>query len=218
MTARDKDLPQRVRALEAEKEELKAEVERLRDENKRWARMAGTDSLTGLPNKISFMRAMLPQTLKRSAKDGDPVGIVLLSADELGEINETHGREAGDQVIQGLGELLRSLLGEEDRVAHVDGTHFSVVVYPGDLDTVRGRANMLRARVKAHFFPCGDSTKQITVSSGVASIRAKEGADDRATAEDVFHHLNRVLYSAKKAGGNRVETVDEKDLEKKEQS
>ena len=65
MTDRDKNPSQRVKALEAQNEALKEEVERLRDENKRWARMAGTDSLTGLPNKISFLRALLPQTLSK---------------------------------------------------------------------------------------------------------------------------------------------------------
>ena len=57
---------QRIRELEAENRALRQEVERLRAENRRWARMAGTDAMTGLPNKISFMRALVPQALRRA--------------------------------------------------------------------------------------------------------------------------------------------------------
>lgn len=204
-------LAQRVRDLEMEDRAQKEEIRRLKEENRRWARLAGTEALTGLPNKISFMRAMVPQTIQRAAVEEQPVGFILLSADDLGTINETYGREAGDQVIRGMGDLLKSLLDEEDRVGHIDGTNFSVILYPADLDTVRGRSNMLRARVRAHGFPCGDTTAQITISVGITSLEPPPEADRRVLGEQAFHLLNGALYMAKKAGGNRVEVVLVKD-------
>ena len=74
------DLEERLRALENENEALKRDVARLQSENRRWARMAGTDAMTGLPNKISFSRALLPQSLDRAARESQSLGIVLLSA------------------------------------------------------------------------------------------------------------------------------------------
>ena len=200
-------LLRRIQKLENENRALKADARRLREENRRWARMAGTEALTGLPNKISFVRAMIPQTIQRASEAGKPVGFILLSADNLGDINETYGRQAGDQVIRGLGELLKSLLGDDDRVGHIDGTNFAVILYPADLDTVRGRSNMLRARVRAHGFPCADTTAQITISAGIMSIEPSADADRRALSEETFRLLNGALYMAKKAGGNRVEVV-----------
>ncbi len=164
------------------------------------------------------MRAMVPQAIQRAAVEEKPVGFIFLSADDLGTINETYGREAGDQVIRGMGDLLKSLLNEEDRVGHIDGTNFSVILYPADLDTARGCSNMLRARVRAHGFPCGDTTAQVTISVGITSIEPPPEADRRALGEQAFRLLNGALYMAKKAGGNRVEAVQVKDSDGRELS
>ena len=201
-------LEERLRGLEAEIGSLNKEVERLRTENRRWAKMAGTDALTGLPNKISFVRALLPQMVERAAREEQPLGLVLLSADDLGEINQKHGR--------GIGQLLRSVLPEGDRLAHLDGAHFGVVIYPGHLEAAKGRANMLRARVRAHSFPCGEETAQITVSAGVLAADVPSAEETRSVTDTLLGLLNRALYIAKKAGGNRVETAPNNPYESRE--
>ncbi len=202
-------LKARIRELETESRVQKEELARLREENRRWARMAGTDALTGLPNKVSFLRAIVPQAIQRAAREQDPAGFMLISADNLGSVNELHGREAGDRVIRALSELLRSLLDEGDRIGHLDGTHFAVILYPGDLDSVRGRANMIRARVRGHHFPYGEGTTQVTVSVGIASVEPQKDVDHRQLSEDVMLRLNDAVYAAKKASGNRVEVARE---------
>lgn len=197
----------RIRELEAEIRVQREEVARLKSENRRWARMAGTDALTGLPNKVSFLRAIVPQAIQKAARERQPAGFMLISADNLGDVNAQYGREAGDRVIQALAELLRSLLDEGDRVGHLDGTHFAVILYPCDLDRVRGRANAVRARVRGHRFPYGEGTTQITASIGIASVEPKQGADPRRLGEATVRQLNDAVYAAKKASGNRVEAV-----------
>lgn len=194
-----------VARLEQELRDLRQEVRRLTEENRRWAKLAGTDSRTGLPNRISFFRAFLPQALQQSVKDERPVGLVLVSPDSLWSVNESHGREAGDEVIKGLGALIQSLVGDEGKLGHVDGANFALMMYPGELEAVRGRANMVRARVRTHEFPCAGSVAQITVSAGVTCVQPTEGEDFRRLGDDYFSRLNKALYSAKKAGGNRVE-------------
>ncbi|HCR16324.1 MAG TPA: hypothetical protein DIU35_02480, partial [Candidatus Latescibacteria bacterium] len=94
-------LKKRIQDLEAECQLQKTKIDRLKKENRRWARLAGTEALTGLPNKISFLRALAPQAIQQAAKEKEPVGFILLSADNLGPINEGQGREAGDQIIKG---------------------------------------------------------------------------------------------------------------------
>jgi len=207
---------ERIDKLEEENQALKEEVARLRAENRRWARMAGTDNLTGLPNKISFVRALLPQALERAVKEQQSIGLVLLSADDLGTVNEKLGRESGDEVLKGLGQLLRSVLPEGDRLAHLDGANFAVVLYPGHIEAAKGRANMLRARIRAHPIPYGDETIQVTVSAGVVAAEIPVGEDIRAVSETLLGLLNRALYTAKKGGGNRVETAPNNPYESRE--
>lgn len=72
---------------------------------------------------------------------------------------------------------------------------------------MRGRANLVRARVRTHEFHCADSVAQITVSAGIHSVQPTEGVDFRSLGEEYVSQLNQALYAAKKAGGNRVEVV-----------
>lgn len=201
-------LARRVRELETEVSGHLQEVQRLQAVNQRWAQLAGTDRLTGLPNKVAFLQALLPQQLQQAQRGGDPVGLILLSGDELGKINETRGRDAGDEVLRGLAELLRSILKGEELLGHIDGTHFAVALYPASLAAVRERAEEVRQQVEAQALPCAGSVARITVSAGVMSIPSTGGEEPRALAEASFDRLNGALYAAKRAGGNRVESLD----------
>ena len=72
---------------------------------------------------------------------------------------------------------------------------------------MRGRANLVRARVRTDEFPCVDSVAQIAVSAGIHSVQPTEGVDFRSLGEEYVSQLNQALCAAKKAGGNRVEVV-----------
>ena len=201
-----------VTALENENHSLRQEIARLRADNRRWARLVGTDALTGLPNKISFLRVLVPRCIRRAFDARDSVGFILLSADNLGSVNEAHGRMAGDQVLKGLGAFLQGFMDEDDLLGHIDGSNFSVVMAPADVDDVRGRANMLRARVRAHTFPCGQASAQITVSAGVVAVLPTDDVNKKTVTERVFQSLSEALYVAKAAGGNQVEVAKEVDF------
>lgn len=200
-------LEQRVQSLEQENQALRQEVTRLRTENRRWARLAGTDTLTGLPNKISFLRALAPQAVSVAAQTQTALGFILLSADDLGPINEAHGRIAGDQVLKGLGEFLKTLLPENLILGHLDGSHFAVVLPEADLEDAQARANMLRARIRSHAFTCGETTAKITASAGIASVIPSQARSEKEQVETIFSHLNEALYKAKSSGGNQVQAV-----------
>jgi PleD family two-component response regulator len=74
----DVNLEQRMEALRKENQSLRQEVARLGADNRRWARLAGTDALTGLPNKISFLRALVPQCIRSAADVGDSFCCLLI--------------------------------------------------------------------------------------------------------------------------------------------
>lgn len=187
-------------------EEQKAQ--NLRDVNQRWARMIGTDRLTGLPNKTSFLEGLVPREIQQAQRNGDPVGFLLLSADNLGVINERHGRNAGDEVIHSLAECLQSITLGEEVLGHLDGTNFAIVLYPATLDDAMARAEALRATIAGRSFPCADIQIQLTLSAGVHSIDSRTVDDPRASADLVSETLNEALYRAKQGGGNRAEAAN----------
>jgi len=203
----DTPIEQRLQSLEQENQALRQEVTRLRTENRRWARLAGTDALTGLPNKISFLRALAPQAINTATQTQTTIGFILLSADDLGPINETHGRMAGDQVLKGLGEFLKTLLPENMIIGHLDGSHFAIVLPEANLEDAQARANMLRARIRSHVFTCGETTAKITASAGIAALIPSQAPNEKEQVETLFGHLNEALYKAKSSGGNQVQAV-----------
>lgn len=201
----------RLSALEQENLRLRTEVERLREENRKWARLAGTDNLTGLPNRVSFLRAIMPSEVRKAVAEDKPISSLLLSADNLGTINEKHGRWAGDEVIKGLATYLRTVLTEDEKLGHIDGTNFAIV-FQADIADARNRAKKLRSQIRSRPFECADETVQITVSIGLCSVHDTEVKDPRILTDVIFKRLNEVLYTAKKDGGDRVEPFPETEV------
>lgn len=200
-------LAQRVRELETAMHAQQQEADRLRAVNLRWAQLAGTDRLTGLPNKLSFVEALVPQEIQQAQHRKASMGFMLISGDNLGPINERYGRDAGDRAIKELATVLSSILKGEELLGHLDGTNFAVSWYPADLDITRARAEAIRLAVAEHVFAVGEDRIHLTVSIGAMAMDMADVADPKRTAEDVFGKLNKALYAAKRAGGNRVEGV-----------
>jgi GGDEF domain-containing protein len=82
-----------------------------------------------------------------------------MAADTLGDINQRHGRTAGDQVIKGLAEYLKAILGEDEKLGHIDGTNFAVVMH-ADLEEATNRARKWRTQIRSRPFPRFQSSRR----------------------------------------------------------
>ena len=107
---------------------LQKENEKLRASNRRWMRIAGTDDLTGLPNKIYFTTALLPQVVSQANASGQSFVCVMVAPDKLGDINQRFGREGGDQVVEGLAAFLRENIETDEKIVHFDGSNFVIII------------------------------------------------------------------------------------------
>jgi ATP-binding cassette, subfamily B, bacterial len=199
------ELTQLIQQFEAEDTGVDQEVQRLRETNQRWAQLVGTDRLTGLPNKLSFLEALVPMEIQQAQHNSEPIGFLLLSADNLGLVNEKHGRNAGDQILNELATFMQSVTKGEELLGHIDGTNFALILYPATAEDARARAEELQQQVAEHAFHYEGTQINLTLSAGVDSVDSITIVDPRTVAEDIFTQLNEALYQAKKAGGNRVE-------------
>ena len=124
--------------LQAQITRLKQENEKLRASNRRWMRIAGTDDLTGVPNKVFFSTALLPQVITQHNAEGRSFAGVMVAPDNLGDINKKYGREGGDRIVVGLAEYLKENIEPGEKLIPIDGANFVIIVANGDAAEERG--------------------------------------------------------------------------------
>lgn len=161
---------------------LHAEVERL----------ASTDALTGLANRRVFQES-LARELALAVRRGEPCSLVVLDVDHFKAVNDTHGHQAGDEVLRQVGRVLHEAARGTDVPARYGGEEFAVVLpscSPAEAFVV---AERLRAGVAA-----GGGPVPVTVSAGVASFPL-----DAADPAGLVGAADHALYRAKRAGRDR---------------
>jgi diguanylate cyclase (GGDEF)-like protein len=124
----------------AEAEDLRAEFNGLLDEierrdrdirqaNAAFERMALRDSLTGLPNRAMFERALI-DAIRRGEGHELRIGLLYLDIDDFKTINDRDGHEAGDRVLAAVGERLRIWAHADAVAARLGGDEFVVLMSP----------------------------------------------------------------------------------------
>jgi len=208
------DLHAELTELRAKVKRLETENQKLRASNRRWMRIAGTDSLTGLPNRVFLTTAVLPQLISKSSAEGVPVSCLILAPDQLADINRDHGREGGDTVIRALGEFLAEHQDDGERLIHLDGANFVLVLPGADATAARRRARILRARLASRLIPVGDQALHLTLSIGSVTHgpgSAETPADVKDAVERMLRRLTATLDKAKRSGRDKI--VEESELD-----
>lgn len=161
-------------------------------------RLSTTDVLTGLANRRAFM-ARLNAELRRQARPGRPLSLVLVDADHFKRINDTHGHPAGDQVLAILGRLLSlGVRTPVDMAARLGGEEFALLLPDTTVDEAEAVCWRLQQLLAAESVraPSGDVLR-LTVSMGVV-----EGVGQRP--EQLLRQADTNLYQAKAQGRNRA--------------
>ena len=155
------------------------------------------DSLTGLLNHARFKERVTLE-LERSRRTGAPLSVALIDIDHFKQVNDTHGHQTGDRVIQALSQCLVGGLRRTDVVARYGGEEFGLLL----LDTPVAAAESVLDRIRVRFSQighAGDETSfKATFSGGIAGTR--KGTDSTA----MIAAADAALYGAKRAGRNRI--------------
>ncbi len=102
------------------------DITRFREMEEQLREMAVTDRLTGLKNRRGFMEEA-DLLMKQAARSGKDLALIFLDLDNLKEINDELGHEAGDRAIVRTARFLESLFRESDVIARVGGDEFAVI-------------------------------------------------------------------------------------------
>jgi two-component system cell cycle response regulator len=175
-------------------------TERLRDNMQMSIEMAITDALTGLFNR-RYMETHLATLVEQAASRGKPISVFILDIDYFKAINDTHGHDAGDDVLREFALRIRKSIRNIDLACRYGGEEFVVVMPETDMAVATVVAERLRRRIATEPFSIQQGTKNldVTISVGIAAI----GAPDD-TAASILKRADQALYRAKRDGRNRV--------------
>ena len=156
---------------------------------------AFTDHLTGLANRRRFER-QLEREVARTRRFGRPFCMLILDIDHFKQVNDTHGHEAGDDVLRRLANTLQAGTRGIDMAARIGGEEFAVLLTETDFAHGMEVAERLRVAVKGTEIP---AVGRVTVSVGLAEFNAAT-----RDARELFAAADSALYEAKRAGRDRV--------------
>jgi two-component system cell cycle response regulator len=175
-------------------------ADRLRHNVQLSLEMAITDQLTGLHNR-RYMSRHLDNLLSSAAQTGKELAFLILDIDYFKAVNDSHGHDIGDEVLKEFANRIAANVRGIDLACRYGGEEFVVVMPDTDVTLAFTIAERLRKSIEQNPIQISRApgALNITISIGIAG---SEGPDD--TAEALLHRADQALYSAKRAGRNRV--------------
>lgn len=163
-------------------------------------RAATTDALTGLPNRRTITeRASVLLALAHAGQQ--PFSVAVIDVDHFKAINDQHGHDIGDLVLQAVAASLRAHCRGEEVVGRQGGEEFVALLPEADAAGAHRAAERLRTAVADQSVAVGpDTSLQVTVSIGIATGTSNSLPD----FDTLLKRADMALYDAKANGRNRV--------------
>lgn len=165
--------------------------------------LAYHDELTGLPNR-NLLINRIDHSIETAYRNDEQLGILFLDLDRFKTINDSLGHTFGDKLIKQVSIRLLQTLRKEDTISRNGGDEFVVVIqHMLNSEEVIGIAQKLIENL-TYIFDIDSHKIHIGASIGV-SIYPNDGK----SAIELIRNADTAMFSAKKAGGNRLQFYDE---------
>jgi two-component system cell cycle response regulator len=174
--------------------------EKLRESVQASLELAVTDALTGLHNR-RYLDSHIAALFADAVARGRQLSMLLLDIDRFKSINDTHGHDAGDEVLREFALRVRAHTRGIDVVARFGGEEVVVLVPDTPLDGARAVAERIREQVEAVPFPIHGGARRVTVTVSIG-VAARQPGD--TSGVDILKRADLALYRAKEEGRNRV--------------
>ena len=172
------------------------QISELRDNQDELEHLAQHDPLTGLPNRRKFQER-LDHALAQARRFPQTVSVLFIDLDRFKLINDRHGHEVGDVVLQTVARRLQAVLREVDTVARIGGDEFVALLgapaTPEQLDAIARKL----LQVLGEPVPFEGLRLDLGCSIGIATY-----PDHAGTATDLLAAADHAMYQAKTAGRN----------------
>jgi len=160
-------------------------------------KFATTDGLTGLTNRRAF-DLLFRQEVRRGRRGDKPLSLVLFDIDHFKQVNDKYGHLAGDEVIKAVSGMLSARCRASDIACRWGGEELLLLLQDCGLEKAAMIADGIRQEIGRTSIQTDAGSVTVTISVGVAEMASGE------TEDSVLARADRALYSAKRAGRNRV--------------
>lgn len=157
-----------------------------------------TDSLTGVFNRRYFFE-LLGYEFVASRRYERPLALVMFDVDFLKKINDTHGHQAGDEVLKKAAQVVRGELRESDVLARYGGDEFVILLSNSDDLEASMVLERIHRKIQSAFVMVAGKKLGITISAGIASLQP-----DMEKPDQLVMQADRAMYVAKNSGRNRM--------------
>ena len=150
------------------------------------------DALTGLPNRVLF-NDRLERGLAHARRCDLALTVMCVDLDAFQEVNDFHGHDAGNTVLQTIAERLQEHTREDDTVSRQTGDEFLFMFMgSGDVRAVARLAQKIGKRIET---PCRFQTREISVK---ASIGIAQFPRNGGTADALVREADAAMFVAKR--------------------
>ncbi len=160
------------------------------------------DSLTGIYNR-RHLDERLYEEFSRHQRYDRTMSIIMIDVDNFKNVNDTHGHQFGDHVLQEIANIAKKVTRGVDVLSRYGGEEFCCILPETDRIGAISVAERLRIEVEKQNMGSDENPVHVTVSQGIAET--KKGI---RAAEELLKVADDALYEAKNAGRNRVIAIN----------
>jgi diguanylate cyclase (GGDEF)-like protein/PAS domain S-box-containing protein len=173
--------------------ELIAKQQELMQLNENLEAISVSDALTGLYNRRVYDK-VLDLCLSKFADTAESFALIVIDIDFFKLINDQHGHEVGDSVLQAVALQLKLSLREGDTLARIGGEEFAILLPTATLAEAKNVAERNRKSIEA----LATIPFKVTASFGVAQVQPND------TESTIYKRADSALYQSKSKGRNCV--------------
>lgn len=177
--------------------DLQASKEKLQVQNRRLQYDAYHDSLTGMPNRLSFWQRLQEVVNQVRPYNGSAV-VMLFDLDNFKDVNDTQGHDAGDKLLQDLASRLSFFRKTSETLYRLGGEEFALVSHDLTEEMALERAKVIREKISQPY-QIYDSLIQIGACIGIVI------SDGESRTDYLYKCADLALYEAKKEGSGNVQ-------------
>lgn len=155
--------------------------------------LARTDTLTKIPNRLMFME-QLNSCYLFSERSKEPFSMAYIDVDNFKNINDKHGHEKGDFVLQTIATLLCSHLRRTDTAARLGGDEFVILLPYTNIMGAQNLIDKIQLSIEENF-----NTKDLTVTTSIGLVTFENLP---ASSTEAIKIADSLMYTVKNNGRN----------------